>query len=40
MSATEVRWEEVPEAEVPPAMSEANAVELLRRIAQRRDGEH
>ncbi|MGV9839123.1 hypothetical protein ACWDUL_33665 [Nocardia niigatensis] len=34
MSDPDLVWEEVPEEEVPPVMSEANAAELLRRLAE------
>lgn len=34
MNNPNVTWEDVPDDEVPPVMSEANATELLRRIAE------
>ncbi len=36
MDNPDVTWEEVPEHDVPPPLTDTNAAELLRRIANER----
>ncbi|MBF6171091.1 hypothetical protein [Nocardia blacklockiae] len=36
LNRTNLAWEEVPDQDVPPLLTDANAAELLRRIAAER----